>query len=73
MALFDGDCRRGFELKQYSYHRWCRNCAAVNLVLFCKARGTANRLYAATKSRYSTNRRRNLDDCASANAWCCKL
>ena len=27
------------------------------------------RLYAAAKARYSADCRRNLDDCASANAW----
>ena len=30
---------------------------------------TANRLYAAAKARYSADCPRNLDDCASANAW----
>ena len=68
-AWFDGDCRRAFELKQSAYHRWCRNRSAVNCDLFCQARGTANRLYAAAKARYSADCRRNLDDCASANAW----
>ena len=29
-AWFDGDCRCAFELKQSAYHRWCRNCSAVN-------------------------------------------
>ena len=43
-AWFDGDCRRAFELQQSDYHRWCRNCCAVNWDLFCQARGTANRL-----------------------------
>ena len=66
---FDGDCRRAFELKQSGYHRWCRNRSAVNWDLFCQARGTANRLYAAVKARYFANCRRNLDDRASANAW----
>ena len=37
--------------------------------LFCQARGTANRLHAAAKARYSADCCRNLDDCASANAW----
>ena len=37
--------------------------------LFCRARGTANRLYAAVKARYSSDCRRNLDDWASANAF----
>ena len=68
-AWFDGDCRRAFELKQSAYHRWCRNCSAVNWNLFCQARGTANRLYAAAKAHYSADCRQNLDDCASANAW----
>ena len=68
-AWFDGDCRRAFELKQSAYHRWCRNRSAENWDLFCQARGTANRLYAAAKARYSADCRRNLDDCASANAW----
>ena len=63
-AWFDGDCRRAFELKQSAYHRWCRNRSAVNWDLFCQARGTANRLYAAAKARYSADCRRNLDDCA---------
>ena len=48
-AWFDGDCRRAFELKQSAYHRWCRNRSAVNWGLFCQARGTANRLYAAVR------------------------
>ena len=68
-AWFDGDCRKAFELKQSAYHRWCRNRSAVNWHLFCQARGTANRLYAAAKARYSADCRRNLEDCASANAW----
>ena len=68
-AWFDGDCRRAFESKQSAYHRWCSNCSAVNWDLFCQARGTANRLYAAAKARYSADCRRNLDDCASVNAW----
>ena len=68
-AWFDGDCRRAFELKQTAYHRWCRNRSAENWDLFYQARGTANRLYAAAKARYSADCRRNLDDCASANAW----
>ena len=68
-AWFDGDCRRAFELKQLAYHRWCRNRSAVNWYLFCQARGTANRLYAAAKAFYSANCRWKLDDCASANAW----
>ena len=68
-AWFDGDCRRAFELKQSVDHRWCRNCSAVNWDLFCQARGSANRLYAAAKARYSADCRRNIDDCASANAW----
>ena len=41
----------------------------MNWDLFCQARGTANRLYEAAKARYSADCRRNLDDCASANAW----
>ena len=41
----------------------------MNWDLFCQARRTANRLYAAAKARYSADCRRNLDDCASANAW----
>ena len=41
----------------------------MNWDLFCQARGTANRLYAAAKARYSVDCRRNLDDRASANAW----
>ena len=56
-------------MKQSAYHRWCRNRSAVNWDLFCQARGTANRLYAAAKDRYSACCCRNLDDCASANAW----
>ena len=68
-AWCDGDCRRAFVLKQSAYHRWCRNHSAVNWDLFCQARGTANKLYAAAKARYSADCRRNLDDCASANAW----
>ena len=68
-ACFDGDCRRAFELKQSAYHRWCRNRSAENWDLFCQARGTGNRFYAAAKARYSADCRRNLDDCASANAW----
>ena len=72
-AWFDGDCRRAFELKQSAYHRWCRNRSAENWGLFCQAQGTANRLYAAAKARYSADCRRNLDDCASANAWWCTL
>ena len=67
-ALFDGDYIRAFELKQSAYHCWCRNRSAVNWDLFCQARGTANRLYAAAKAHYSADCRRNLDDCASANA-----
>ena len=66
---FDTDCRRAFEFKQSAYHRWCRNRSAENWDLFCQARGTADRLYAAAKARYSADCRRNLDDCASANAW----
>ena len=46
-----------------------RNRSVVNWDLFCQARGTANRLYAAAKARYSADCRRNLDDCASANSW----
>ena len=65
-AWFDGDCRRVFELKQSAYHRWFRNRSAENWDLFCQARGTANRLYAAAKARYSADCRRNLDDCGSA-------
>ena len=57
-------------MKQSAYHRWCRNRSAVNWDLFCQARGTANRLYAAAKGRYFADCRRKLDDCASANAWC---
>ena len=68
-AWFDGDCRRAFELKQSAYHRWCRNRSVVNRDLLCQAGGTANRLYAAANARYSADCRRNLDDCASANAW----
>ena len=68
-AWFDGDCRRAFELKQSAYHRWCRIRSAVNWDLFCQAQETANRLYVAAKARYSADCRRNLDDCASANAW----
>ena len=68
-AWFDGDCRRAFELKQSAYHRWCRNRSTENWDLFCQARGTANRLFAAAKARYSADCHRNLDDCASANAW----
>ena len=68
-AWFNGDCRRAFELKQSAYHRKCRNRSAVNWDLFCQARGTANRLYAAVKGRYSADYRRNLEDCASVNAW----
>ena len=60
---------RSFELKQSAYHRWCRNRSAENSDLFCQARRTANRLYAAAKARYSADCRRNLDDCASTNAW----
>ena len=56
-------------MKQSAYHRWCRNRSAVNWDLFCQERGTADRLYAAAKARYSADCRRNLDDCASANAW----
>ena len=41
----------------------------MNWDLFCQARGTDNRLYAAAKARYFGNCRRTLDDCASANAW----
>ena len=62
-AWFDGDCRRAFELKQSAYHRCCRNRSVVNWDLFCQARGIA------AKARYSADCRRNLDDCASANAW----
>ena len=69
-AWFDGDCRRAYELKQSAYHRWCKNRSAVNWDLFCKARGTDNRLYAVAKARYSADCLRNLEDCASANAWC---
>ena len=72
-AWFDGDCIRAFALKQSAFHRWCRNRSAVNWYLFCQARGTGNRLYAAAKARYSADCRRNLDDCASANAWWCTL
>ena len=54
-ALFDGDCRRAFELKQSAYHRWCRNRSAVNWDLFCQARGSANRLNAAAKARTLRN------------------
>ena len=68
-AWFNGDCRRAFELKQSAYHRWCRNRSVENWDLFCQARGTASRLYAAAKTRYSADCRRNLDDCSSANAW----
>ena len=46
-ASFDGDCKRAFELKQSVYHRWCRNRSALNWNLFCQARGTDNRHYAA--------------------------
>ena len=46
---------RAFELEQSAYHRWCRNRSAVNWDSFCQARGTANRLYAAAKARYSAN------------------
>ena len=66
---FDGDCRRAFELKQSAYHCWCRNRSAENWNLFCQARGTANRLYAAASACYSADCRRNLHDFASANAW----
>ena len=59
-------------LKQSAY-RWCRNRSAENWDLFCQARGTANRLYATAKARYSADCRRNLNDCASANAWWRKL
>ena len=52
---FDGYCRSAFELKQSAYHRWCRNRTAVYWDLFCQARGTVNRLYAATKARHSAN------------------
>ena len=41
----------------------------MNWDLFCQALGTANGLYAAAKAHYSADCRRNLDDCASANAW----
>ena len=41
----------------------------MNWDLFCEARGTANRLYAAAKDRYSAECCLNLYDCASANAW----
>ena len=41
----------------------------MNWDLYCKARGTANRLDAAANARYSADCRRNLDDCGSANAW----
>ena len=58
---------------QSAYHRWCRYRSVVNWDLFCQARGIANRLYAAAKARYSADCRRNLDDCASANAWWCTL
>ena len=68
-SWFDGDCRRAFELKQSAYHRWCRNRSSENWDLFCQARGIANRLYAAPKAPHSADCRRNLDDCASANAW----
>ena len=66
-AWLDGDYRRA--LKQSAYHRWCRNRSVVNWNLFCQARKTANRLYAAAKARYSADCRRNFDDCASVNAW----
>ena len=68
-ACFDGDCRRAFELRQSAYHCLCRNRSAVKWDLFCQARGTANRLYATAKARYSADCHRNLDDCASANVW----
>ena len=72
-ASFDGDCMCAFELKQSAYHRWSRNGIAMNRDLFCKPRGTANRLYATAEARYSVNCRRNLDDRASVNAWWCML
>ena len=68
-AWLDSDCRRAFEFKQSDYHRWCRNRSVVNWNLLSQARGTANRLYEAGKARYSADCCRNLDDCASANAW----
>ena len=61
--------RSAFELKQSVNHRWCKNVTAVKYDLFCQARGTANRIYAAVKARYCANFRRTLGDCASANAW----
>ena len=60
-AWFDGDCRRAFELKQSAYHRWCRNRSAENWDLFCQARGTSNRLYAAAKARYSFDSKQSRD------------
>ena len=71
-VLFEnnGDCRRAFELKKPAYHRWCMNHTALNCNLFCKARNTGNRLYAAVKDRYSVSCCQNFDDCASAYAWC---
>ena len=45
----------------------------MNWDLFCQARGTAYRLYAAAKALYSADCRQNLVDCASANAWWHKL
>ena len=56
-AWFEADCRRAFELKQAAYHRWCRNCTAVNWNSFCQSRSTANRLYAAVKVHCSANYR----------------
>ena len=53
VVWFDGDCRRDFEFKQSAYHRWCKNRSALNWDSFCQARGTANRLCAAAKARYS--------------------
>ena len=41
----------------------------MNWDSFFQARGPANRLYVGVKARYSVDCRRNLDDCASANAW----
>ena len=68
-AWFDYNCRRAFELKQSAYHRWCRSHTAGSWDLFCQARGTTNRLHAVVNARYFAICRRNLDDCASANAW----
>ena len=57
------------DLKLFANHHWCRNHTAMNVDLFCQARGTANKFYAVVKARYSAYIRLNLDDCASANAW----